>query len=110
MLNCKPARTPVDISSKLDGSGSPVDDPNLYRSLAGDRIILMLFSRSVYICMILKSLISLLLNTFCVMFVVLLLMDYRFLALLLVSLLIILMQFGMVVLSRDVLLLVIVCL
>lgn len=35
MLNCKSARTPTDMSSKLDGSGPPVDDPTLYRSLAG---------------------------------------------------------------------------
>ena len=35
MTNCKPATTPADLFAKLDGSGPPVDDPTLYRSLAG---------------------------------------------------------------------------
>ncbi|KAL4557518.1 hypothetical protein LXL04_035699 [Taraxacum kok-saghyz] len=35
MLNCKPARTPADTSAKFDGTGPPVADPTLYRSLAG---------------------------------------------------------------------------
>lgn len=35
MLNCKPARTPADTSAKFDGTGPPMVDPTLYRSLAG---------------------------------------------------------------------------
>lgn len=35
MLNCKSARTPADVSSKLPTTGPPVADPTLYRSLAG---------------------------------------------------------------------------
>ncbi|KAI3780426.1 hypothetical protein L2E82_10407 [Cichorium intybus] len=35
MTNCKPASTPADLSAKFDGTGPPVDDPTLYRSLAG---------------------------------------------------------------------------
>lgn len=36
MTNCKPSTTPVDTSAKLHADvGPPVDDPTLYRSLAG---------------------------------------------------------------------------
>nr|XP_020151339.1 uncharacterized mitochondrial protein AtMg00810-like [Aegilops tauschii subsp. strangulata] len=36
MLNCKPAPTPVDTTSKLSATaGAPFHDPSLYRSLAG---------------------------------------------------------------------------
>nr|GEV23681.1 ribonuclease H-like domain-containing protein [Tanacetum cinerariifolium] len=35
MTNCNPSRTPVDTDSKLDPEGVPVQDPTLYRSLAG---------------------------------------------------------------------------
>ncbi|XP_023746732.1 uncharacterized mitochondrial protein AtMg00810-like [Lactuca sativa] len=35
MLHCKPVRTPTDTSAKFDGTGPPVSDPTLYRSLAG---------------------------------------------------------------------------
>ncbi|KAJ9554477.1 hypothetical protein OSB04_018522 [Centaurea solstitialis] len=36
MENCKPVATPVDTNSKLSlSAGKPVDDPSLYRSLAG---------------------------------------------------------------------------
>ncbi|GJR45859.1 ribonuclease H-like domain-containing protein [Tanacetum coccineum] len=35
MVNCNPSRTPVDTESKLASDGVPVQDPTLYRSLAG---------------------------------------------------------------------------
>ncbi|GJW13037.1 ribonuclease H-like domain-containing protein [Tanacetum coccineum] len=35
MVHCNPSRTPVDIESKLGLDGVPVQDPTLYRSLAG---------------------------------------------------------------------------
>nr|GEY67696.1 ribonuclease H-like domain-containing protein [Tanacetum cinerariifolium] len=35
MTNCNPSRTPVDTDSKLGPEGIPVQDPTLYRSLAG---------------------------------------------------------------------------
>ncbi|PWA99415.1 hypothetical protein CTI12_AA009100 [Artemisia annua] len=35
MTNCNPSRTPVDTESKLGPEGVPVQDPTLYRSLAG---------------------------------------------------------------------------
>lgn len=35
MYNCKLVSTPADLSAKLDGTGTPIADPTLYRSLAG---------------------------------------------------------------------------
>ncbi|GKD96259.1 ribonuclease H-like domain-containing protein, partial [Tanacetum coccineum] len=35
MVHCNPSRTPVDTESKLGPEGVPVQDPTLYRSLAG---------------------------------------------------------------------------
>nr|GEU46551.1 ribonuclease H-like domain-containing protein [Tanacetum cinerariifolium] len=35
MTNCNPSKTPVDTDSKLGPEGVPVQDPTLYRSLAG---------------------------------------------------------------------------
>ncbi|GJV33707.1 putative reverse transcriptase domain-containing protein [Tanacetum coccineum] len=35
MVNCNPSRTPVDTESKLGPNGVPVQDPTMYRSLAG---------------------------------------------------------------------------
>nr|GEV25605.1 ribonuclease H-like domain-containing protein [Tanacetum cinerariifolium] len=35
MVTCNPSRTPVDTESKLGLEGAPVQDPTLYRSLAG---------------------------------------------------------------------------
>ncbi|GJZ67807.1 ribonuclease H-like domain-containing protein [Tanacetum coccineum] len=35
MVNCNPSRTPVDIESKLGSNGVPVQDPTMYRRLAG---------------------------------------------------------------------------
>nr|GEU50953.1 ribonuclease H-like domain-containing protein [Tanacetum cinerariifolium] len=35
MVNCNPSRTPVDTDSKLGPEGVAVQDPTLYRSLAG---------------------------------------------------------------------------
>ncbi|GKF05597.1 ribonuclease H-like domain-containing protein [Tanacetum coccineum] len=35
MVNCNPSRTPIDNDSKLGPDGVPVQDPTLYRSLAG---------------------------------------------------------------------------
>ncbi|GKD67339.1 ribonuclease H-like domain-containing protein, partial [Tanacetum coccineum] len=35
MVTCNPSRTPVDTESKLGPEGAPLQDPTLYRSLAG---------------------------------------------------------------------------
>ncbi|GKB16776.1 ribonuclease H-like domain-containing protein [Tanacetum coccineum] len=35
MVTCNPSRIPVDTESKLGPEGAPVQDPTLYRSLAG---------------------------------------------------------------------------
>nr|GEW75548.1 copia protein [Tanacetum cinerariifolium] len=35
MVTCNPSRTPIDTESKLGLEGVPVEDPTLYRSLAG---------------------------------------------------------------------------
>nr|GEV38723.1 ribonuclease H-like domain-containing protein [Tanacetum cinerariifolium] len=35
MVTCNPSQTPVDIESKLGPEGVPIQDPTLYRSLAG---------------------------------------------------------------------------
>ncbi|GJT51470.1 ribonuclease H-like domain-containing protein [Tanacetum coccineum] len=35
MVTCNPSRTPVDTESKLGLEGAPVQDPTLYRNLAG---------------------------------------------------------------------------
>ncbi|GJX48132.1 ribonuclease H-like domain-containing protein [Tanacetum coccineum] len=35
MVNCNPSRTPIDTDSKLGPDSVPVQDPTLYRSLAG---------------------------------------------------------------------------
>ncbi|GJS76600.1 ribonuclease H-like domain-containing protein [Tanacetum coccineum] len=35
MVHCNPSRTPIDTESKLGPEGVPVQDPTLYRSLAG---------------------------------------------------------------------------
>nr|GEU40727.1 ribonuclease H-like domain-containing protein [Tanacetum cinerariifolium] len=38
MVTCNPSRTPVDTESELGPKGAPVQDPTLYRSLAGGLI------------------------------------------------------------------------
>ncbi|GKA03157.1 ribonuclease H-like domain-containing protein [Tanacetum coccineum] len=56
MVHCNPSRTPVDTKSKLGLDSVTVQDPTLYRSLAGGysilhihvQICLMLFSRFLY--------------------------------------------------------------
>nr|GEY72061.1 ribonuclease H-like domain-containing protein [Tanacetum cinerariifolium] len=40
MVDCNPSRTPVDIESKLCPDSVPVQDPTLYRSLAGGYLCL----------------------------------------------------------------------
>ncbi|GKD92634.1 ribonuclease H-like domain-containing protein, partial [Tanacetum coccineum] len=39
MVTCNPSRTPVDTESKLGPEGVPVQDPTLYRSLAGEALL-----------------------------------------------------------------------
>ncbi|GKE69085.1 ribonuclease H-like domain-containing protein [Tanacetum coccineum] len=59
-VNCNPSRAPVDTKSKLGPEGVPVQDPTLYRNLAGGYTILHLhvqicliqFSRFAFICII----------------------------------------------------------
>ena len=60
MTDCKPVSTPVECNPKLSTDGVPVQDATDFRSLAGalplpGQILLMRFSRSVSICMILES-------------------------------------------------------
>ncbi|GKB41581.1 ribonuclease H-like domain-containing protein [Tanacetum coccineum] len=45
MVNCNPSRTPIDTDSKLGPDGVPVQDPTLYRSLAGGSSILPLLAQ-----------------------------------------------------------------
>nr|GEY15682.1 ribonuclease H-like domain-containing protein [Tanacetum cinerariifolium] len=73
MVHCNPSRTPVDTESKPGLEGVPIQDPTLYRSLAGSysilhllvQICLMSFSMSAVICMIRGSLTLLLLSVSC---------------------------------------------
>ncbi|GJT23381.1 gypsy type transposase [Tanacetum coccineum] len=44
MVNCNPSRTPIDTDSKLGPDGVPVQDPTLYRSLAGGAPVSYLYS------------------------------------------------------------------
>nr|GEU48505.1 ribonuclease H-like domain-containing protein [Tanacetum cinerariifolium] len=46
MVTCNPSQTPVDTESKLGSEGAPVQDPNLYRRLAGGSSILLLHLRN----------------------------------------------------------------
>ncbi|GKF48400.1 ribonuclease H-like domain-containing protein, partial [Tanacetum coccineum] len=76
MVHCNPSRTPVDTESKLGPEGVPVQDPTLYRNLAGGynilhllvQICLMPFSRFAFICIIRGSLTLLLSSVSCDMF------------------------------------------
>ncbi|GKC86669.1 ribonuclease H-like domain-containing protein [Tanacetum coccineum] len=93
MVNCYLSQTPVDTESKLGTTGDVLSDQTLYRSLLGsstviipllDQIFLMLFSKFVFMCMILGSLIFLLLVNlalrlwyFGLWFAVILLIYYR---------------------------------
>ncbi|CAA7057552.1 unnamed protein product [Microthlaspi erraticum] len=86
MSNCKPCRTPVDTSAKLCADiGKPVDNPTLYRSLAG-ALQYLTFTRpdiayAVHqICLYMhapRNLISLRSNVFCVTSKVQSLKDYK---------------------------------
>nr|GEZ05873.1 ribonuclease H-like domain-containing protein [Tanacetum cinerariifolium] len=70
MVHCNPSRTPVDTKSKLGPDGVHVQDPTLYRNLAGGyvQICLMSFNMFNFICMIRGSLALLLLSVSCDIF------------------------------------------
>nr|GEY25468.1 ribonuclease H-like domain-containing protein [Tanacetum cinerariifolium] len=53
MTNCNPSRTPVDTDSKLGPEGVPVQDPTLYRSLAGAYNMLHLRNSGFWISLLL---------------------------------------------------------
>ncbi|GJV10734.1 ribonuclease H-like domain-containing protein [Tanacetum coccineum] len=50
MVNCNPSRTPIDTDSKLGPDGVPVQDPTLYRSLAGGAPVSYLYSPRFVLC------------------------------------------------------------
>ncbi|GKG02063.1 ribonuclease H-like domain-containing protein, partial [Tanacetum coccineum] len=50
MVNCNPSRTPIDTDSKLGPDGVPVQDPTLYRSLAGGSPVSYLYSPRFVLC------------------------------------------------------------
>ncbi|GKB60007.1 ribonuclease H-like domain-containing protein, partial [Tanacetum coccineum] len=50
MVNCNPSQTPIDTDSKLGSDGVPVQDPTLYRSLAGGAPVSYLYSPRFVLC------------------------------------------------------------
>ncbi|GKA17015.1 ribonuclease H-like domain-containing protein [Tanacetum coccineum] len=50
MVNCNPSQTPVDTDSKLGLDGVPVQDPTLYRSLAGGALVSYLYTPRFVLC------------------------------------------------------------
>ncbi|GKG22398.1 ribonuclease H-like domain-containing protein, partial [Tanacetum coccineum] len=70
MVNCNPSWTPIDIESKIGADGDPVSDLTLYLRMLFSilpllaQMFLMQCNRFVFICMIIRSLISRLLSGF----------------------------------------------
>nr|GEY83823.1 retrovirus-related Pol polyprotein from transposon TNT 1-94 [Tanacetum cinerariifolium] len=50
LVTCNPSQTPVDIESKLGPKGAPVQDPTLYRSLAGGAPLSYFYTSKFVLC------------------------------------------------------------
>ncbi|GKF39015.1 ribonuclease H-like domain-containing protein, partial [Tanacetum coccineum] len=50
MVHCNPSQTPIDTESKLGPDNVPVEDPTLYRSLAGGATVSYIYTSRFILC------------------------------------------------------------